>query len=1375
MMAAHPNLTNFPNCGPGTHCQMGSGAQRIQSVVLPNGTAWTFQWDSSSSGSLAYGDLIGIVFPTGGSIAYKWPLHCPTCGTSARVLTRTVGANDSIGPQTTMYAIGNTIVNSPFATTVTDPLKNDTVHTFTPLGGCSPYETTTQYYQGAASTGVLLKTTQTDYDYTVVNSCAPSAPIDALVINVLPKRVTTTWPNGQVSKIEKDYLFDVTFPSGGTIPTSYGNVVAQREYDYGNGSPGPLLRATNYSFLRQSNTNYQTANLLDYVCLVTVYGSGVVPQQTSCSPPAVQANQVAQTIYGYDESNGSPQGIFGNQTSVTRWLNGGTSPKSQTVFNAQGMPIKKIEPMGNTTQITYDGTGAFPSQIQYPATSGIAHNEGFTYDANTGLLNSHTDQNSQLTSYGYDSMLRQTSITYPPTGGQTTFCYTDEGGPTCAKAAPPFQVVSTKQINANTNLVTVDVFDGLGRPIQTQLTSDADPNGATYVDTSYDALGRVFTKANPHRSAGAPTHGTTKYFYDALGRTCLVVPPDGTQPTGNPCATQPSNDVFTTYSGNTTTVTDQVGITRSSTTDGLGRLVKIVEASTYETDYAYDALDNLTCAAQKGSNTGLFTNCASTPATWRPRSFAYDSLSRLTGSTNPESNTVNLTGATLATIYKYDANANLVSKIAPAQNQTGTSTVTLSYCYDALNRLLSKAYTPQSCPMTSPVATYSYDQGPSGTNPIGHRSGMTDVAGSASWMYDAMGRPYIQNRTTNGITMTTAYTYNLDSSTATLTYPSGRTITYAVGGAGRPLSAIDQDNGVNYALGASYAPQGPLSSLLLGQTGSFGGINLNQSYNSRLQPASIRAFSTSGVALDLAYCFYPMSNGVCPTTGANNGNVRQITNNRDNTRTQTFVYDALNRLSSAQTQTVGVTIPNANCWGLTFGYDSWGNLLSSSATGPTGCGEPMPWSVSAANSNQINGYCYDTAGNLLLQATCPPSNPVYAYTFDAENHLTNTGGFTYIYDGDGNRVEKLNTKLYWYGLDGTVLAESDASGNITDEYVFFDGNRVARQHAAAACPNPSVVSDFYLTDQLGSSRVVTDSSGNLLDDSDFYPFGGERDANSPSSGNNYRFTGKERDSESSLDSFGDRYNSSIIGRFMSPDWSEYPEPVPYAELTDPQSLNLYSYVQNNPVNMVDDDGHDPNAAGTCGFLCRVFNYIFGDGSGNEHVTVTFTPVQYPFPPASSVHADPYPMQPGVNYGTNPPGKYLVGGCPGGTCHTLDGLYPPLERNLHPLPWLLMGLGAFGSASEGLTVEKILSNPNVLKGMGPQEVEELIGNTPGWRVEKLAQGSQKGQGWVLREYSANGNPTGRLIRWHPGGGHHGPTPYWRVSSGTGGKSGIIPGE
>jgi RHS repeat-associated protein len=79
---------------------------------------------------------------------------------------------------------------------------------------------------------------------------------------------------------------------------------------------------------------------------------------------------------------------------------------------------------------------------------------------------------------------------------------------------------------------------------------------------------------------------------------------------------------------------------------------------------------------------------------------------------------------------------------------------------------------------------------------------------------------------------------------------------------------------------------------------------------------------------------------------------------------------------------------------------------------------------------------------------------------------------------------------------------------------------------------------------------------------------------SAASGHCSIFTNKERDSESGNDYFGARYYASTMGRFLSPDWSAKVEPIPYSKLDDPQSLNLYAYVLNNPLTKSDPDGHE---------------------------------------------------------------------------------------------------------------------------------------------------------------------------------------------------------
>ncbi len=280
----------------------------------------------------------------------------------------------------------------------------------------------------------------------------------------------------------------------------------------------------------------------------------------------------------------------------------------------------------------------------------------------------------------------------------------------------------------------------------------------------------------------------------------------------------------------------------------------------------------------------------------------------------------------------------------------------------------------------------------------------------------------------------------------------------------------------------------------------------------------------------------------------------------NSSRTQNFTYDELNRVKTAATQATTGTY----AWGLQFGYDIWANLLSATVT--QGSAPMLSATVGTNNRLTNTGFSYDADGNVL-------GDGINSYSFDAASQLKTAAGVTYTYDGDGKRVQKSNGKLYWYGTGSEPLAESDASGNITDEYIFFGGRRIAHRKSSGEV-------DYYFSDQVESARVVTNAAGTVLDDSDFYPFGGERPAITNTSGNNYKFQSKERDTETGNDDFGARYYSSSFGRMLSPDWSAIPAAVPYADLTNPQTLNLYQFVKNDPVLFIDGDGHSISTGAT---------------------------------------------------------------------------------------------------------------------------------------------------------------------------------------------------
>jgi RHS repeat-associated protein len=181
---------------------------------------------------------------------------------------------------------------------------------------------------------------------------------------------------------------------------------------------------------------------------------------------------------------------------------------------------------------------------------------------------------------------------------------------------------------------------------------------------------------------------------------------------------------------------------------------------------------------------------------------------------------------------------------------------------------------------------------------------------------------------------------------------------------------------------------------------------------------------------------------------------------------------------------------------------------------------------------------------------------------------SNTGE-SWPYDGDGVRVKKssaLGTTVFWYGGRDLPLAETDQNGVVLSRYVYLNGIAVARIDGAGNVY-------YYLHDHLGTTRVMTTSAGAVCYDGDYFPHGAEQHVYVNSCPQSYKFTGKERDPESGADYFNARWYNQHIGRFHVPDWSATPTPVPYADFTDPQTLNLYSYVRNNPTSRVDPDGH----------------------------------------------------------------------------------------------------------------------------------------------------------------------------------------------------------
>jgi RHS repeat-associated protein len=508
----------------------------------------------------------------------------------------------------------------------------------------------------------------------------------------------------------------------------------------------------------------------------------------------------------------------------------------------------------------------------------------------------------------------------------------------------------------------------------------------------------------------------------------------------------------------------------------------------------------------------------------------------------------------------------------------------------------------------------------SGINGIGRRTAMCNNAGSESWGYDPMGRidgeneryanpvpPFSGTVYANGagwmISTDSQYHYYLNGDLSDVLYPGPKgppdyEFYTDENAAGQVISAGD----IYYSVvnGATYTPAGQLAAAQVGWTDGASNPNLiSNTYNSRLQPVQISATSggTGAAILNLTYNFN-LGNG-------DNGNVIQIVNGKDSNRTQNFLYDPLNRIWQAYTAgpNWGETYsPNVYAAGTAFsaanaGIDPWGNLTNrSGVTGKTGSENALNC-ASANISNQLNTcYQYDAAGNRTDNGT---------FVYDAENRLIATAGTSYVYDGNGQRVEKCSEgttpgtctstatgMFYWHSLDGGTLAESDLGGNWTAVYGLIRGLIGSRVDL------PANVVHYYFQDHLKSTDVVTAADGTILKESDYYPYGGEIVV-SGSDTNRYKFNSKERDAESNLDEFGARYYASTMGRFMTPDWAAKPIDVPYANFGNPQSLNLYSYVENNPTTLGDPDGHMFWAPYVSGGFIGNLTALVGQGAQSE--------------------------------------------------------------------------------------------------------------------------------------------------------------------------------
>lgn len=911
------------------------------------------------------------------------------------------------------------------------------------------------------------------------------------------------------------------------------------------------------------------------------------------------------TRFSYDGQSYGTAPTLGNLTAQSSWddVDNKWITNSQT-YNAYGNLVTKTDARGKVTQFYYDdSTHAAPNRVVVDPQNGTGTQTMTTvFDYSTGAVVSQTDANGNTATIDYTNQnlgtvdpLGRPGVTYAP-------AVTINGTSQQRRVRTYYddhllQVRTAGDLSTENDklLKTRTTADMLGRVILSEQSED----GSTYTISTrkaYDTLHRMTFSSSPRRSGAATSDSWTRVTSDLAGRVTEVATFAGAaQPSASPAATVSgyTGSVTTTYDANFTTVTDQADKLRRSKVDGLGRLVRVDEPD------GSNSLGSTTSPAQPTAYTyDVFGNLSTTVQGSQTRTFTYDALSRLRSAVNPESGTIT---------YTYDDNGNLTQK-------TDARNITATYAYDALNRATSRSYSD-----STPTVTYAYDAGSGVSNPKGKLISVSSSVSTYSYSgYDALGRVLGATQTIGGQDYSVGYGYDLAGHVVTEIYPSGNELDYSYDTAGR-LSSFSGSLGDGiwrtYTSDLTYDASGRMGKE---NFGTDRGVYHTLWYNSRGQLAEIHASTSYTGPTDSSWNLGKIVNdsstgtcsGVtCNGTDNNDNLLKQtvsIPNNAQNSSNtswyQQYSYDSLNRLTQVHEYT-GTTSLN---WQQSFDYDRWGNrtINQSGTTQGIGINSAQVAIETAANRlyapndtshTQIN---YDAAGNQTKDLLT--GNGTRA--FDAENRIitaseSGSNANEYCYDGDGHRVKRYvareDTETWQvYGANGELLGEYDADNDPATpkkEYGYRNGELLITAEPAPPCELLGVCGEigwlttpgavqWLVTDQLGTPRMIFDLTGSLAttERHDYLPFGEELTSQGlrPAAqgygidaGVRQKFTSKERDSETGLDYFGARYYASDQGRFTTVD------PLgETARISDPQTMNRYTFVLNNPLRYVDPDG-----------------------------------------------------------------------------------------------------------------------------------------------------------------------------------------------------------
>ena len=800
---------------------------------------------------------------------------------------------------------------------------------------------------------------------------------------------------------------------------------------------------------------------------------------------------------------------FGNALTLTRAAGGGLA----------GKLTKITTPNGRYLTFTYDASNRI-TQV----TDILGRMIVYTYDA-SGRLWKVTNPMTGVSEYTYDASHRLLTAKEPNGNTHVTNTYDANG-----RVATQTQADSTTYQFAYT-------LDGSGNVTQTDVT---DPRGyvkrfvfnsaglTTSITDAYDQPEAHTTTyewqatTNLLLSVTDGLNRKTAYTYDAKGNTLTVTKLATTanavtttltyEPVFNQVATitDPLNHQ-TTFAydakGNLTTITNALNKTTTITVNAQGQPLTITDPLSNVTTFTYEVGDLVKVKDPLNRETQRILDAAGrlrniTNPLGQKTLYTPDALDRITQLTDP------LNGNTA---FSYDANSNLLAVTDAKSQQT-------VYTYNNMNRTGTR-----KDPLLR-TETYTYDNNGNVATVTDRKSQVT------TYTYDPLNRR-------------TKATFQ-DGTSTNYTYDAGNRVT--------SIQEKDASNTVTATITRAYDGLDRLTQEVTAQ----GTVNYVYDNASRRTSMTVAGQTAVTYTYDNANRLTQVQQGTSTVTLAYDDADRRTSLTLPNTNSIVHVYNAGSELTSL-TYKQGASVIGD----LTYTYDAGGNRIKTGGSFARSTIPPALTTVSYNANNQqttfgTNTETYDLNGNL---ATVTEAGNTATYTWNARNQLTGISatGFaaSFSYDSFGRRtgktVQGVATNFVYDGLNpvqekagATVTANLLTGLGIDEFFVRTDG----------------VGSRALLTDALGSTVALGDSTGTLQTQYTYEPFGSATTSGAASS-SSYKYTGREDDG-TGLDYYRARYYHPRLQRFIAED------PIGFRG----RDVNFYAYVKNSPVGFVDPLG-----------------------------------------------------------------------------------------------------------------------------------------------------------------------------------------------------------